>query len=289
MILIVESGATKTDWLAFEEEGTRVSVKTGGLNLASMPEDVVRGVVEDAAAGFKEKGISLFERIHFYAAGLICQSSESVPSMAINLDKVLRSLFPGALIEYASDTLAAARAVCGHKPGIAAILGTGSNSCLYDGERIVRNVRSGGFILGDEGGAARLGKLFISDFIKGLVPEPVSGEFSRDFEVDYMTVVKNVYKGEAPAGYLGSFAPWITSRYDSCDYIKMLVDNNFRDFFERALKQYDTESLPVGVVGGFGYANRDILRRLAGSYGIIFSKIIKAPVEGLVDFHSGRV
>lgn len=289
MILIVESGATKTDWLAFEEEGTRVNVKTGGMNLASMPEDIVRGVVEDAAAGFKEKGISLFERIHFYAAGLICQSSESVPSMAINLDKVLRSLFPGAMIEYASDTLAAARAVCGHKPGIAAILGTGSNSCLYDGERIVRNVRSGGFILGDEGGAARLGKLFISDFIKGLVPEPVSGEFSRDFEVDYMTVVKNVYKGEAPAGYLGSFAPWITSRYDSCDYIKMLVDNNFRDFFERALKQYDTESLPVGVVGGFGYANRDILRRLAGSYGIIFSKIIKAPVEGLVDFHSGRV
>ena len=289
MILIVESGATKTDWLALEGAGSRVSVKTGGMNLASIPEDVVRGVVEDAAAGFKEKGISLFERIHFYAAGLICQSSESVPSMAINLDKVLRSLFPGALIEYASDTLAAARAVCGHKPGIAAILGTGSNSCLYDGERIVRNVRSGGFILGDEGGAARLGKLFISDFIKGLVPEPVSGEFSRDFEVDYMTVVKNVYKGEAPAGYLGSFAPWITSRYDSCDYIKMLVDNNFRDFFERALKQYDTESLPVGVVGGFGYANRDILRRLAGSYGIIFSKIIKAPVEGLVDFHSGRV
>jgi len=87
MILIVESGATKTDWLAFEEEGTRVNVKTGGMNLASMPEDVVRGVVEDAAAGFKEKGISLFERIHFYAAGLICQSSESVPSMAINLDK----------------------------------------------------------------------------------------------------------------------------------------------------------------------------------------------------------
>ena len=143
MILIVESGATKTDWLAFEEEGTRVNVKTGGMNLASMPEDVVKGVVEEAAA--------------------------------------------------------------------------------------------------------------------------------------------------APAGYLGSFAPWITSRYDSCDYIKMLVDNNFRDFFERALKQYDTESLPVGVVGGFGYANRDILRRLAGSYGIIFSKIIKAPVEGLVDFHSGRV
>ncbi|MBO6248254.1 MAG: hypothetical protein J6N54_05530, partial [Bacteroidales bacterium] len=104
-------------------------------------------------------------------------------------------------------------------------------------------------------------------------------------------VVKGVVEeaAVAPAGYLGSFAPWITSRYDSCDCIKMLVDNNFRDFFGRAQKQYDTESLPVEVVGGFGYANRNILRRLAGPYGITFSKIIKAPVEGLVDFHSGRV
>ena len=289
MILIVESGASKTDWLAFEGEGTRVNVKTGGMNLASMPENVVRGVVEDAAAGFKEKGISLFERIHFYAAGLICQSSESIPSIAINLDKVLRSLFPEAMIEYASDTLAAARAVCGHEKGIAAILGTGSNSCLYDGEKIIGNIRSGGFILGDEGGAARLGRMFMADFLKGLVPEPVSREFAKDFEVDYMTVVKNVYKGETPAAYLGSFAPWIMAKYDLSEYVKELVDSNFRDFFERALTRYGTDSLPVGVVGGFGYASRDILMRLAEPYGIKFSKIIKAPVEGLVDFHSGRV
>ena len=288
MILIVESGATKTDWLALAEDGTRVSVRTGGMNISSMPEDVVSEVVEGAADEFCKSGVSQFESIHFYAAGLICQPGESVPVMALRLDKVLRGVFPDATIEYASDTLAAARAVCGHNPGIAAILGTGSNSCLYDGEKITRNVRSGGFILGDEGGAARLGKLFISDFIKGLVPEPVAGEFARDFEVDYLTVVRNVYKGEAPAGYLGSFAPWITSRYDSCEYIKELVDNNFRDFFERALKQYDTELHPVGVVGGFGYANKEILLRLSEPYGIRFSKIIKAPIEGLVDYHSGR-
>ena len=288
MILIVESGATKTDWLALAEDGTRVSVRTGGMNISSMPEDVVSEVVEGAADEFCKSGVSQFESIHFYAAGLICQPGESVPVMALRLDKVLRGVFPDATIEYASDTLAAARAVCGHNPGIAAILGTGSNSCLYDGEKITRNVRSGGFILGDEGGAARLGKLFISDFIKGLVPEPVAGEFARDFDVDYLTVVRNVYKGEAPAGYLGSFAPWITSRYDSCEYIKELVDNNFRDFFERALKQYDTELHPVGVVGGFGYANKEILLRLSEPYGIRFSKIIKAPIEGLVDYHSGR-
>ncbi len=288
MKLIVESGATKTDWLALAGDGSRVSVRTGGMNISSMPQDAVNEVVESAEAEFRKSGISQFESIHFYAAGLICQPGESVPAMAQTLDVVLRGFFPDASIEYASDTLAAARAVCGHESGIAAILGTGSNSCLYDGGKIVRNVRSGGFILGDEGGAARLGKLFMSDFLKGLVPEPVAGEFARDFEVDYMTVVKNVYKGGTPAGYLGSFAPWITSRYESCDYIKELVDNNFRDFFERALKQYDTDLYPVGVVGGFGYANKDILRRLSEPYGIKLSKIIKAPIEGLVDYHSGR-
>lgn len=289
MKLIVESGATKTDWLALGDDGSRISVRTGGMNISSMPENAVNEVVDSAASEFLKSGVSRFKDIHFYAAGLICQPGVTLPAMAVTVDKVLRGFFPDAVIEYASDTLAAARAVCGHEAGIAAILGTGSNSCLYDGERIVRNVRSGGFILGDEGGAARLGKLFISDFIKGLVPEPVAGEFERDFEVDYMTVVKNVYKGESPSGYLGSFAPWITSRYDSCDYVRELVDNNFRDFFERALKQYDTVSLPVGVVGGFAYANKDILIRLAEPYGIRFSRIIKAPMEGLVDFHYGRV
>lgn len=288
MTLIVESGATKTDWLALAGDGSRVSVRTGGMNISSMPQDVVNEVVESAGAEFRGKGISHFKSIHFYAAGLICQPGESVPSMAATLDKVLRGFFPEASIEYASDTLAAARAVCGHSPGIAAILGTGSNNCFYDGEKIVKNVRSGGFILGDEGGAGRLGKLFMSDFLKGLVPEPVATEFARDFEVDYMTVVKNVYKGETPAGYLGAFAPWITSRYDSCPYVKELVDSNFRDFFERVLKQYDTDSYPVGVVGGFGYANMDILQRLSTPYGIKFSKIIKAPIEGLVEYHSER-
>lgn len=195
----------------------------------------------------------------------------------------------GARIEYASDTLAAARAVCGHKPGIAVILGTGSNNCLYDGSGIVKNVRSGGFILGDEGGGARLGKLFVSDFLKGLVPEPVSSEFASAFEVDYMTVVRNVYQGGSPAGYLGAFAPWITARYDSCEYVKELVDSNFRDFVERVLLQYDTKRYPVGVVGGFGYANREILKKVAEPYGIGFSRFLPSPMEGLVDYHLGRI
>lgn len=259
------------------------------MNLATMPQDVIEGIVAEAMAEFKAKGLdSKVSEVHFYAAGLIVPEGEKVPPQAKGLDHVLRSLFPEAEMEYASDLLDAARAVCGHKPGVAAIMGTGSNSCLFDGTNVVKNVRSAGFILGDEGGGARLGRLFMADFLKGLVPEPVAGEFARDFKVDYMTVVQNVYRGEAPSKYLGSFAPWILQRYDTCEYVRGLVEQNFRDFIERALMQYDIDRYPVGVVGGFGYANRNIIRKVAEPYGIRFSTIIPAPIEGLVEYHLGK-
>lgn len=289
MIIIVESGATKTDWCAAALDRASIETRTAGMNLATMPQDVIESIVREAVSSLKEKGLdSDVTEVHFYAAGLIVADGERIPRQVEGLDAVLRSLFPKAEMEYASDLLDAARSVCGHKPGIAAIMGTGSNSCLFDGEKVVKNVRSAGFILGDEGGGARLGKLFMSDFLKGLVPEPVSGEFAGDFKVDYMTVVQNVYRGDAPSKYLGSFAPWILERYDSSEYVRALVDQNFKDFIERALRQYDVERYPVGVVGGFGYANREILKKVAEPYGIRFSTIIPAPIEGLVDYHLGR-
>ena len=290
MVLIVESGATKTDWVAIIPDSEPVTIKTAGINLASMSSDAIEPIVNQAVDEFAKKGISEnVEELFFYAAGLVEQKGARIPDLAIELDKVLSDRFPNARIEYAADMLSAARAVCGHNPGIVAILGTGSNSCFFDGEKIVKNVPSGGFILGDEGGGARLGKLFISDFIKGLVPEPVAGEFASEYEVDYHTVVKNVYRGGAPAKYLGSFAPWILARYDSSEYVKELVDRNFRDFMETFLKQYDIDRYPVGVVGGFGYANRAILEKVAVECGVRISTIIPTPMERLVEYHSGRL
>lgn len=289
MIIIVESGATKTDWCAAAPDKEPINVRTAGMNLATMPQDVIEGIVMEAVSAFREKGLKdNVSEVHFYAAGLIVPEGEAVPPQAKGLDAVLKALFPDAEMEYASDLLDAARSVCGHRPGIAAIMGTGSNSCLFDGEKVVKNVRSAGFILGDEGGGARLGKLFMSDFLKGLVPEAVASEFARDFTVDYMTVVQNVYRGDAPSKYLGSFAPWILERYETSEYVHELVDQNFRDFIERALKQYDIDTYPVGVVGGFGFANREILKKVAEPYGIRFSTIIATPIEGLVEYHLGR-
>jgi N-acetylglucosamine kinase-like BadF-type ATPase len=284
MFVIVESGATKTDWCSVSESGKVLNVRTAGINVAVMPVEAVREIIAAAIAGLNPENEKV-SQVHFYAAGLIASPGETVPASAAKLHGILSGYFPDAGIEYASDLLAAARAVCGHGPGIAAILGTGSNSCFFDGEKVVKNVRSAGFILGDEGGAACLGKLFMADFLKGLVPESVSSEFASEFAVDYLTVVQNVYKSPAPSKYLGDFAPWILQRYDRCEYVRGLVEQNFRNFIERALEQYDTVNYPVGVVGSYGYHNQAVLRKVASEYGIRFSEIIPAPIDGLVKYH----
>jgi len=266
MKLIVESGATKTDW-CFPGNGTVRHVHTAGMNFSHMGTDAIRKIVGEAASRIGP-GV---DEVYLYAAGLIGEPPVD-----------FQEFFPGAKVECASDLLAAARAVCGHGEGIAAILGTGSNSCHFDGERIVRNVRGGGFIIGDEGGAAALGKQFVADFIKDLVPDGIARAFRERFDGDYAAIVRNVYREGTPAKYFGSIAPLLTENA-SDPYVNRLIVNNFRSFIERSLLQYDR--LPVGVVGGFGFACRDILRSLGPQYGITWSKFIASPMEGLIDYY----
>ena len=266
MKLIVESGATKTDWCAIRLDGTVGTLKTEGVNLTTMPSNSIDNMTQRAIEVLNINNEPVSE-VHIYAAGQL------EPRVIGN-------------VEYASDLLAAARALFGRESGIAAILGTGSNSCFYDGIQVVQNVRSGGFILGDEGSAACLGKMFISDFLKGLVPEDIAKELEGSFKVDYATVVKNVYKGEAPSRYLGSFAPWLIERYQTSEYVNDLVKLNFRLFIQRALGRYDFKAHPIGIVGGFGYCLRDIFLEVAAPFGIRISKILESPLEGLIQYHS---
>lgn len=262
--LLVDCGASKTDW--YVSDG--VELRTAGFNLAQTPAPQLQAILDDTAAKLGE-GI---EEVHFYAAGLVGEPPVD-----------LGRWFPGASIEYASDMLGAARAVCRRRPGIAAILGTGANTCQYDGEKITRKINCGGFILGDEGSAAVLGRVFITDFLKNHVPETMAREFAQSFPSDYPTIVRQVYAGEAPARFLGSFAPFILSYYRKEDYATALIEDNFRGFFERAVLQYD--SLPLGIVGSFGYASKDILLALGAAYGVRFSMFLSAPLEGLKKFH----
>ena len=277
MELIVDSGATKAGWFAVEGREIIRKVKTSGMNFATMSSEAVYALILQARDAME--GLS-FSGVHFYAAGLI-EGSE----VFANAVAALSAAFPEAHVECASDMLAAARAVCGHGPGIAAILGTGSNSCFFDGRDIVSNVRSGGFILGDEGGGACLGKQFLADYIKGLVPEPLASEFGAAFEVDYMTVVRRVYREEAPSAYLGSFAPWILERRASSGYVRSLVDSSLESFFDRSLMRYDRTDVPVGFIGSYAVACADIIRAIAARRGVRISRIIANPIEGLAEYH----
>lgn len=249
-----------------------------GINVSAMSMDAVKTVV-DEALGQLCAACEAVESIHMYVAGVVAEEIHNL------LKSFLTAYYPSASVEIQTDLVAAARAACGHAPGIAAILGTGSNSCQYDGREIVKKVAAGGFILGDEGGAATLGRLFLSDFIKGLVPADVAGDFASRYPSDYTSIVENVYCSKSPSAYLGSLAPFIMEHYDH-PYIKELVDGNFRSFIRRSLKQYDTEGGPVGVVGGFAYALKDIFLQIASEEGISVSRIIKAPIEGLIEYHS---
>lgn len=277
MILIVESGATKSGWRAVSRDRKEMKrVIAEGVNVSTMKASAIKDIISDAARQFAHEGIS---EIYFYAAGVI---TDEVSAM---IKEAFAESIPAASCEIESDLIAAARAACGHSEGIAAIVGTGSNSCLYDGTQITGRVYSGGFILGDEGSAAALGKLFISDFLKGLVPADIAADFAARYDSDYAAIVQNVYRSQtSPSGYLGSFAPFMMEHYGN-DYIRELVEGNFRSFIKRSLKQFDTDRYPVGVVGGFGYALKDIFTKVAEEEGVRISRFIKEPIDGLVAYH----
>lgn len=279
MKIVIESGATKGDWrLVSERDGSLKQIITEGTNVSTMAMSTIGGIIHSTCLSIREMNAQV-TAVYMYTAGVL------TPQICSQLVQYFVDEFGDIECDIQTDLTAAARAACGHEPGIAAILGTGSNSCQYDGKAIVRRVYSSGFILGDEGSAATLGKLFVADFLKGFVPKHISDDFSSRYKTDYAEIVENVYRSAgSPSAYLGGFAPFIMEYYDD-PYIKNLVDENFRAFIRRSIKQYEYEKYPMGVVGGFGYALKDIFTRIAEEEGIRISRFIKAPIEGLIDYH----
>ena len=276
MRIIVESGATKSDWRKIDMNGRLVSRSIlDGTNVSSMKMEKVKSVLSE---GLKAVQASPEDKFYLYTAGVITDD------IRIELREHIMSSVDFKDIDIQNDLVGAARGALGHQSGVAAIMGTGSNTCFYDGEHVSQTVHSGGFILGDDGSASVLGKIFISDYLKKLIPEDVVKDFESKYDTSYMNIVENVYRGSAPAAYLGGFAPFIMSHYAN-PHIKRLVDTNFQNFIDRSLKTYDTETYPVGIVGGFAYACRDIFVPMCEKAGIRLAGIIKEPIEGLINYH----
>ena len=275
MIIIIEAGATKSDWRILEG-GRQRQLLLPGINVSTSDEGHNLDVL---SRGLAEAGAPRIDGLFLYVAGIV------TPEVRERYSAYVRTLVDVGLIEINDDLVAAARAVCGNDPGIVAILGTGSNACFWDGTAVSFKVRSGGYILGDEGGGAVLGKLFLADFLKGRVPGEVAEAFAERFDSSYSGIVASVYRSESPAGYLGGLAPFILSHYSN-PYVKELVDGNFRSFVTRSLLSYPVDQYPVGVVGGFGSACRDILEPICAGYGIRISGFENEPINGLIKYHS---
>ncbi len=284
MKLIVESGATKTSWRAVCGDGSVRSVQTEGLSPTCLDMDHTQSIIRKAVPQLNPEGCHIDE-IFFYGAGLVS------PESSAPLSDALEMWCPMAQMHFYSDILAAARALFGDASGVVAIMGTGSNSCLYENGVIVRNIRPGGYILGDEGSGVALGRSFLADFIKGLLPSEVEGAFVKEFNLDYAQIVRKVYKEPAASAFMASLAPFILQHKDN-EYVRCLIEECLESFVKRALSRYaETAEDPaaagnIGVVGSFGCACQDMLRTIGGRYGLNFVKFIKSPVDELVTYHT---
>ena len=242
MVIIAESGATKTEWRSVGNDGTACSARTAGMNPSSYDADHMNSAVEHAMPALNPGGEKV-DKIFFYGAGLVTTAS------VVPVRNALQKWCPDAVIDFRGDLIAAARALFGDQEGIVAIMGTGSNSCFYRDGKIVLNYRPGGFILGDEGSAAYLGKTFMSDIIKGRVPLSVGNIFREEYSLPYQEIVENVYRKPGAAAFLGSFAPFILKNIDEpSGYLRPLLESCIDSFMQTALNRYK-ENYGVNKVG----------------------------------------
>jgi N-acetylglucosamine kinase-like BadF-type ATPase len=285
MIIVVESGATKTAWRAVWDDGSVRAVQTAGLSPTCLDLEHTQSIVRKAIPELNPEGRHVDE-IFFYGAGLVS------PESYAPIQEALQMWCPLAEVHFYSDILAAARALFGDGSGIVAIMGTGSNSCLYENGEITRNIRPGGFILGDEGSGVALGRAFLADLIKGLVPAVIEEDFNREFGLDYPQIIRKVYKEQAASAFMASLAPFILARKGE-GYIDRLIESCLESFMERALERYadnasEEISSKVGVVGSFGCACEEMLRSLSERHPLEFVRFIKSPIDELVTYHRSR-
>ena len=275
MILISDSGSTKTDWCVADKGDIVRRVTTAGINPFFQSEEEIAGEVEKNLLPALE-GL-VVTSVSFYGAGCAFPEKNEVVRRAINR-------YLPVPVEVGSDLLAAARALCGDEAGIACILGTGSNSCLYDGKGIVRNISPLGFILGDEGSGAVLGKLLVGDVLKNQLPEVLKDAFFAEFGLTPAVIMEKVYKQPFPNRFLASLSPFLIRHIEE-PAISGLVNDSFRKFFTRNVMQYDYRSYPVHLLGSVAWYYREQLEAVAGELGIRLGAIVQSPLAGLVAYH----
>ena len=276
MILIADSGSTKTDWALQSASGSWERFHTQGINPFHQDRAVIAGILrQELLPKLNPDEVSC---VYFYGSGVR-------PELESVMTTLLQEAFPQAgQVEAHSDLLGAARGLCGHNYGIASILGTGANSCLYSGKAIIQNTPALGYILGDEGSGGVLGKHFLHELYKGVLSDNIRKEFESEFGLNMADVIQRVYREPMPNRFLGQTSQFCQHHRDNPEIHQFLLDC-FTQFFVRNVKNYHRDDLPIHFVGSIAVVYEAELRAAAISLGLIVGRIIKAPLEGLIMYH----
>ena len=297
MILIADSGSTKTDWMLLHSKGLRkgeiiATFHTQGITPIHQTPDVIRHILGQELmsqlstfpraqlidSGELEGSLLSKVKVYFYGSG--CTPAH-VPMMT----QMLGEVFSPQQVEVHSDLMAAARALCQREAGIACILGTGANSCLYDGKDIVQNTPALGYILGDEGGGAVLGRMFMNSIFKNPQYADIRDEYLKKEKLTQADIINKVYREPLANRFLATTSLFISERMDN-PLLKQLVVDNFRQFFRCNIVPYQHPELPVHFVGSMASSYPEALKEAAKKEKFRVGTIVQSPIEGLVKYHS---
>ncbi|UOQ50989.1 N-acetylglucosamine kinase [Hymenobacter cellulosivorans] len=277
MILIADGGSTKSSWCQLDETGNRVYFNTEGYNPDFMQTAAIAASLDKNLPETLAR--ETVREVHYYGAGVSSSKKADVIAQA------MRQIFPNANVDVDHDLLAAARALLGRKPGFAAILGTGTNSCLYDGEKITYNVDSLGYFLGDEGSGSFIGKRLMRDYLRGLLPDGLQDIFREEYKLTREDILDRLYNQPLPNRFLASFGKFAYD-HNNISYCREIVLQGFETFFENIVLHYPNyQDYSFNCVGSVAYNFRDALFQVARSHGMEVGKIIRSPIDDLVSYH----
>lgn len=274
--LIADSGSTKAEWCLLSN-GRKKTFFTQGISPYFLSIQQIADIINNELAT-RLKNVSI-AKLFYYGTG--CANLEN----ARNVKKAIKKVFPNAQVEVGTDLLAAARAVCGHQKGIACILGTGSNSCYFNGEKIIKNSPGIGYVLGDEGSGAYLGKKVIQYYLYGTFDEELRLKFEEKFGNNAADILDNVYKRPLPNRYLAGFTLFLAENRGHY-MVENIIEDGLNDFFFQHLCKYrEVWTLPVSFVGSVADGFKDVLIQLCHSYEFELGTVLKNPMKGLVAYH----
>jgi glucosamine kinase len=275
--LICDSGSTKAEWCLLDGKKKKI-VTTQGLSPYFLNTQQIQQVIENELLPNIKNAI--VAEVFFYGTG--CSNPENVKSVK----KAISSVFTKAKVAVDHDLMGAAKALCGRNKGIACILGTGSNSCFYNGKKIVKNSPGLGYVLGDEGSGAYLGKKVIQYFLYNTFDEDLMDRFNAKYDTNSVEILNNVYKQPLPNRYLASFVPFLIENRGHY-MIENIIEDAFNDFFFNHVYKYrESWLMPINFVGSVAFGFKDVLKEMCSTYELQLGSVIKKPMDGLIKYHS---